>query len=233
VVAADAHYPDVPALVISGELDNITTMADGAAAAGAFKHGTQVRIANSFHVNALPRARSACGAQIARRFIETLKLDDTSCAANVPPLRLVPRFAVQASQVEPAVAGAGNHANAARLRWASAAVMTAGDVLARLGGNSTGLGVGLRGGTFRIVNDASLIHVILTDVRWTEDLAVSGKIDRPVTRTGMLHAVLHLTAADGLTGDLSVEWPEGMANAAAAIRGTVGGSTVLARAPAP
>ena len=233
VVAADAHYPDVPALVISGELDNITTMADGAAAAGAFKHGTQVRIANSFHVNALPRARSACGAQIARRFIETLKLDDTSCAANVPPLRLVPRFAVQASQVEPAVAGTGNHANAARLRWASAAVMTAGDVLARLGGNSTGLGVGLRGGTFRIVNDASLIHVILTDVRWTEDLAVSGKIDRPVTRTGMLHAVLHVTAADGLTGDLSVEWPEGMANAAAAIRGTLGGATVLARAPAP
>jgi pimeloyl-ACP methyl ester carboxylesterase len=85
VVAADAHYPDVPALVISGELDNMTTLEDGAAVAGAFKHGTQVRILNGFHVNSLPRSRSACGAEIARRFIETLAVGDTSCAAAVPP----------------------------------------------------------------------------------------------------------------------------------------------------
>jgi pimeloyl-ACP methyl ester carboxylesterase len=72
VVAADAQYPDIPALIISGELDNLTTMADGAAVAGAFKHGKQIRVANSFHVNALPHARSACAAQIVRRFIDTL-----------------------------------------------------------------------------------------------------------------------------------------------------------------
>jgi pimeloyl-ACP methyl ester carboxylesterase len=154
VVAADAPYPDIPALIISGELDNITTVADGAAVAGAFKHGAQIRIANSFHVNALPRARSACGAQIVRRFIETLRPGDTACAANVPALRLVPRFAVHASQLEPAIAAAGNRANSAQLQFVSAAVMTAGDVLARLGGNTTGQGVGLRGGTFRVVNDA-------------------------------------------------------------------------------
>jgi len=56
-----------------------------------------------------------------------------TCASAVPPLRLVPRFAVHAAQLAPAVADAGNRASPTQLRWISAAVMTAGDVLARLG----------------------------------------------------------------------------------------------------
>jgi pimeloyl-ACP methyl ester carboxylesterase len=233
VVAADAHYPDLPALIISGELDNITTPADGAAVAGAFKHGTQIRIANGFHVNALPRARSACGAQIARRFIETLSAGDAACAARVPPLRLVPRFAAHAGELEAAVAMPGNRADAAQLQWVSAAVMTAGDVLARLPGNSTGQGVGLRGGSFRIENGPSTLHVALNQVRWTEDLAVSGKIDKAKVRTGAVRATLHLAGADGLSGDLTVAWPEGVAHSVASIRGTLDGAAVLARSPAP
>jgi pimeloyl-ACP methyl ester carboxylesterase len=233
VVAEDALYPDVPALIISGEFDNLTTMADGAAVASAFKHGTHIRIANSFHVNALPRARSACGAEIVRRFLETLDPGDTACASAVPPLRLVPRFAVHAAQVEPAVADAGNRASPTQLRWISAAVMTAGDVLARLGGNSTGQGVGLRGGKFRVVNGASIARVDLNQVRWAEDLAVSGNIDKPSARTGTVRATLHLAAADRLIGDVVVEWREGIADASAAIRGTLGGAAVLAHTPAP
>src|SRR5450631_282536 len=93
VVPTDARYPDIPALILSGELDNMTTMADGEAVAKAFKRGRQVRLANSFHVNALPRARSACGAKIVRRFIATLDPGDLGCAAAIRPLFLVPRFA--------------------------------------------------------------------------------------------------------------------------------------------
>jgi pimeloyl-ACP methyl ester carboxylesterase len=233
VVGADPQYPDVPALIVSGELDDITTMADGAAVAHAFKHGTQVRIANSFHVNALSRSRSPCGAQIVRRFVETLQSGDTSCAADVPPLRLVPQFALHVADLEPAAAAEGNRANAALLRWVQAAVQTAGDVLARLSGNSTGQGVGLRGGTFRVANDASAIHVALDQVRWTEDLAVSGKIDEPTARSGTVHASLHLAGAQEFTGDLAVEWPEGVADAVASVHGRLGGVTVLASAPAP
>ena len=233
VVAADAPYPDIPALIISGELDNITTMADGAAVAAAFKHGVQIRVANSFHVNALPRARSACGAEIVRRFIETLDVGDTACAAGVAPLRLVPRFAARASQLEPAAAIPGNRADLAQLQWVSAAVMTAGDVLARLAGNSTGQGVGLRGGSFRVVSDASTAHVALNQVRWTDDLTVSGKIDKPLARTGTVRASLHLATADGLSGELSVQWPEGIAGSSADIHGTLGGDAVRARTSAP
>ena len=233
VVAADAHYPDVPALIVSGELDNITTAADGAAVAAAFKHGLQIRIANSFHVNALPRARSACAARIVRRFVETLDAGDTACAAKVPPLRLVPRFAMSVSQVEPAVAAAGNEAAAAQLRWASAAVMTVGDVLARLPGNSTGAGVGLRGGSFRVVNAAPLVHVTLNQVRWTEDLAVSGTVDKPMVRSGTVRARLQLAMADAPAGELTVEWPEDSARSSAGIHGTLAGAAVHARTPAP
>ena len=50
-------------------------------------------VANSFHVNALPRARSPCGAKIVRHFIETLEVGDSRCASEVPPVRLVPQFA--------------------------------------------------------------------------------------------------------------------------------------------
>jgi pimeloyl-ACP methyl ester carboxylesterase len=233
VVAADAVFPDIPALIISGELDNITTMADGAAVAAAFKHGTQIRVANSFHVNALPRARSACAAQIVRRFIETLAPGDTACAAKVPPLRLVPRFALRAAQLEPATEAAGNRAGAAHRRWISAAVGTAGDVLARLGGNSTGAGVGLRGGSFRVVSDATTTRVELTGVRWTEDLAVSGTIEKPTARSGMVRASLQLAAADGLAGAISVAWPEGVADSTAVIHGSLGDAVVAARMPAP
>jgi pimeloyl-ACP methyl ester carboxylesterase len=232
VIAADARYPDVPALVISGELDAITTPADGAAVARAFKRGTQLRIVNSFHVNALPHARSACAAQVVRRFIETLQPGDTSCAAAVPALRLVPNFALHASELGPAAADSGNRADAAQLHWISAAVMTAGDVLARLDGNSIGQGVGLRGGSFRVVTDAT-IHITLNEVRWTEDLAVSGTIDKPKTRTGLVRCALHVAAAGGLEGDVTVEWPEGIADPRAAIRGTLAGAAVRAHTAAP
>jgi pimeloyl-ACP methyl ester carboxylesterase len=233
VVAADASYPDIPALIISGELDNITTPADGAAVAREFRRGTQVRIANSFHVNALPHARSACAAQLVRRFIETLEPGDTACAAEVPPLRLVPRFARHVADLAPAVAQKGNRANAAQLRWVSATVMKVGDVLARLGGNSSGHGVGLRGGSFRVVNDASTSHVALADVHWSEDLSISGMIEKPLARTGTVRAKLHLTGTGGVVGALTVEWPEGIADSSAVILGTLDRASVRARTAAP
>jgi pimeloyl-ACP methyl ester carboxylesterase len=233
VVAADAPYPDIPALIISGELDSITTLADGAAVAAAFKHGTQIKVANSFHVNALSHARNDCAAQIVRRFIGTLEPGDTACAAAIPPLRLAPHFALRAEGVDPAAALPGNKADADQLRRVNAAVMTAGDVLARLGGNSTGQGVGLRGGTFRVLAAPAATRISLSQVRWAEDLAVSGEIDKPLDRTGTIRATLHLAGPGALTGQIKVEWPEGVADSVATIRGSVDGAAVLARTAAP
>jgi hypothetical protein len=230
---ARAVFPPVPALVISGELDDITTMADGAAVAAAFSRGTRVLVANSFHVNALPRARSACGAAIVRRFVTTLATGDTACALRVPPVRLVPRFATLSSELEPADALPGNSASIDELRVAKAAVLTAGDILARVNDNSSGHGAGLRGGSFRLVRRGSRIHVRLDEVRWVNDVAISGSIDRPKARTGVVRATLFSSTAHGNDARLSLTWPDGADGATVRVAGTSGGSHVLAQTEAP
>jgi hypothetical protein len=45
--------------------------------------------------------------------------------------------------------------------------------------------------------------------------------------------VLQLATADGVAGEITVEWPEEIANSMAAIRGTMAGAAVTARTPAP
>ena len=237
-VGVNAVYPDVPALVISGELDDITTPADGAAVAHAFKRGTQLRIANSFHVNALPRARSACAADIVRRFMATLDAGDTSCAAEVPPLRLVPQFATRADQLQPVTALPGNAADASGLQAAMAAVMTAGDVLARVNGNSSGHGRGLRGGNYTLTRGARSIRLHLDKVRFVDDIAISGSVQRAVNRGGMVRADLQLwsidaAAAPHLEGRLRMQWNESEPKPQARIRGALNASVVAAQTAAP
>jgi pimeloyl-ACP methyl ester carboxylesterase len=233
MTALDAIYPDVPALVISGEFDDITTPTEGAEVAAAFKRGRHLIIANSFHVNALPRARSPCGADIARRFIATLDPGDAGCAALVPPLRLVPRFALHIDELEPARPLVGNSASQIELRAASAAVMTAGDVLVRARSNSSGHGVGLRGGTFEISVRPRSTRIVLRGVRWTSDLAVSGTLERLREPPGATAAHLWIDGPGGMTGGLEVRWQDEGAGARAAIQGAIRGTRIAAEIAAP
>ena len=238
VVPPDAAYSDAPALVVSGDLDNMTTAADGAAVARAFSHGRQVIIANGLHVNALPRARSACAAEIVRHFIETLDLGDTRsgqarCASEAPPVRLIGSFARRAAELEPAQALASNQAPDLTLRFASAAVLTAGDVATRIGMSSSGYGVGLRGGRFTIVERAGGATATLDTVRWTEDLAVSGTVEKTRGPAGRVRAHLQLAGSGSLDGALEIVWDDASSNAIADIRGELGGARVAARMPAP
>ncbi|HEY0766941.1 MAG TPA: alpha/beta fold hydrolase, partial [Steroidobacteraceae bacterium] len=232
LVPADARYPDVPVLVVSGELDNMTGVADGTAVAARFPRARHVILANSFHVNALPHARSECGAILVRRFMERLETGDESCAAAVPAVRLVPRFARQVRELTTARALAGNEAGEDQLRAVSAALLTCADVIARAEANGSGTGVGLRGGTFIVRQTPAGYSATLWHVRWTEDAAVSGRIDWP-RRSGVVHADLELRAPQGARGKLQLQWPEGVARARAAVRGTLGSNTVVAEAPAP
>jgi pimeloyl-ACP methyl ester carboxylesterase len=229
----NAAYPNVPVLVISGELDNLTTPADGAAAAAAFPLGKRVLIANSFHVNALPHARSDCAAGVVRHFIASLDPGDTSCASEVPPVRLVARFIRRADDAEPAVAVRGNAVDQGALRAAGAAVQTAGDIIVRAAGNTSGRGVGLRGGVFEISDRGGSRKITLEGVRWTEDLAVSGTIDVAREASRAVHARLAIEGPAGLRGRLDVEWPDRAPDAQASIAGSISGRQVRARMPAP
>jgi pimeloyl-ACP methyl ester carboxylesterase len=228
----DAPYPDVPVLVVSGELDNMTSAADGAAAAARFPAAHHVVIANSFHVNALPHARSECAATLVRRFLTNLSTEDDSCALEVPPVRLVPRFARQVAELTAAQPLAGNQAPEDELRLVSAALLTCEDAIARAQASGAGTGVGLRGGSVTITSSVLGYHLTLHQVRWTEDVAVSGDIDWP-GRSGGVHANVTVTAAHGVRGKLELRWPESVASARATASGSLGAHTVAAEAPAP
>jgi len=242
-IGIGAVYPDVPALVISGELDNITTPADGAAVAASFARGIQVRIANSFHVNALPRARSICAAQIVRRFLATGEPGDTACAAHVPAVRLVPRFATRVRDVDAALAVRSNQATPAQLQLAAAAVLTVGDIVVRVPGTATGAGVGLRGGTFRSRLGGASTRITFDRIQWTEDLAVSGTVTRSSVRRTVpraeaaraiwVRADIRLVAADGTTGRVTARWRDDLAAGSARISGRIAGRGVAALTPAP
>jgi pimeloyl-ACP methyl ester carboxylesterase len=231
LVFAAASYPDVPVLIVSGELDNMTSVADGSDVAGHFPRAQHLVVANSFHVNALPHARSACAAVLVRRFMESLATGDASCAAAVLPVRLVPAFARTAGELSAARPTAGNQAGEAGLRVVTAALLTAEDVIARAAENGAGPGIGLRGGTFVASAAGAGYRLTLSEVRWTSDVAVSGRIDSP-GRTGVVHARLELRSSAG-GGTLEIEWPEGVSAARATARGTLSGKPVMAEAPAP
>ena len=87
--------------------------------------------------------------------------------------------------------------------------------------------------TYHIVRDGNAIHLTLDRVRWVDDLAVSGTIDRPAAREGVVRATLRLSANDGTTGRVTVRWLEGSEAALARISGTVAHTKVLAQTLAP
>ena len=235
----DGVRPQVPVLVISGELDNMTSMADGEAAAARFPHAHHIVIANSFHVNALPRARSECAAMIVRHFMTELEVGDERCATEIPPVRLVPLFALHVHDLAPAQALPGNEGDEQALRLVTAALFTTADVVTRAAENGAGVGVGdgagvgLRGGTFTVTvtNEGRGYRLTLHEVRWTEDLAASGRIDWP-GRNGVVRAELEVHSPEG-SGRLELSWPEEASDARASVRGTLGGKVIVAEAPAP
>jgi pimeloyl-ACP methyl ester carboxylesterase len=229
LVVPHVPYADIPVLVISGELDNMTSIADGEAAASHYPHGRHVVIANSFHVNALPRARSDCGAQLVRDFIAHLAIADEACAAQVPPVPVLARFARTSQELSPAQALPGNQADDRLLREIMAALQTSSDALIRAQMNGAGKFVGLRGGSFSVESRGDGYRLTLREVRWSEDVTVSGQIDSRGTRQAV-RAVLSLRDATGRHGTLSMRWQSDDAQAIASLRGRIDGRVVRAAA---
>ena len=88
------------------------------------------------------------------------------------------------------------------------------------------------GGTFTATGAGGGYHLVLHEVRWTEDVAVSGQIDWP-GRGGVSHALLEVQASQDVRGSLELQWPEGVPAARASARGTLASRALVAQAPAP
>ncbi len=210
--------PAMPVLVLNGELDQSTPVADARHVATAFPNATLVEVPNTAHVTALYDFQH-CASHVVRRFLRTLATGSTACVTAMPPIALAqfPRTLAQAPQA----AGGRSGPQARRAGWVAA--QTVGDALARWYNLMyTARGHGLRGGAYTITGgylSHSPLRIRFDRTRLVSDLAVSGRAvwDR---RTWRVSARLRLSGA--ASGVLHVSFPTDTAAALATISGRIG-----------
>lgn len=224
-----AAYPRVPTLVLNGDLDNITPLADATVVAHRFPRSTLVDIQNSGHATAL-LDQNDCASVIYRHFVSTLSAGDTSCAARTPEVRVVPAFYRSAGDVPPARAGRRDRSTPLDRRVASAAAQTAADALQRWWVNYDGTSVGLRGGRWSY-SGGNLTTFVLRRDSFVPGVAVSGTV-RWVYTTGRVRANL-VVRGGGVLEHLRMRWSLQVRAATADIDGRANGRPLHAHMLAP
>ena len=241
-VAADARFPNVPVLVLSGELDTVTSPKEGRWTTALFPNAYFVVVHNTTHETAVgdegywvpPYGAdlARCAGPIVLAFVASGgDPGDTSCALRVRPIRTVPAFASSWQNVAPAAALAGNAADASGLTLASAVAETVGDVIARYYVTTSNFGGGLRGGGFTLHGTRRGYDFALNGLRWTQDLSVSGTITWDQIDDHVLATVSF--AAPGHSGTLTIHWHDRARDAPALLQGEVDAQALVATRLAP
>ncbi|MGC4111748.1 MAG: alpha/beta fold hydrolase [Nocardioides sp.] len=213
------HYSRVPTLVLSGELDSITTPAEAAMVTKQFPNAEHIVVANSFHVDAVGDTDD-CAVRIVRRFLLTPSRSPRhGCAATVAPIRTMGIFARTLAGVP---AGSGRGTPLAR-KVAPGAAATVADLIDRWWNSYSGHDVGLRGGHWTYTGDRTTVFH-LHGVRLTSDLAVSGTA-RWLRYANRMRVDLTVSA-HGQHGVLRGVWDTRTKGAQATLRGTFGGRRV-------
>ena len=238
---ANPVFPAVPTLVLSGDLDSVTSVEDAAQVTDLFPNAVHLVVPNLTHVTAwyyidsgiLPDGGDTthCVQNVVRRFVSQLSTGDTSCIPKVRPIRTVPRFERSVAALKPAEATSGNVANASKLRLASGALETVGDVFSRFL-ITYGSGGGLRGGKYTYGRNGSKYVFQLNRVKWTDDLEVSGTMQWYLS-SGNVTASVTLRQGGKSIGNLSIAWNDLKTSAIATLTGTISGDAVRAKRIAP
>ena len=225
------QFPAIPTLVLSGDLDSVTSPADAQQVTDQFPNATHVIVPNLTHVVA-GGDLVGCTSSIVLQFVRNLAVGDTRCTARVRAVRTLPKFARYASNLAPIAALAGNKASAGQRRIAAAALETAGDAIAQWYATWGTELRGLRKGTFSYVETANGYEFTLHNDRWTEDVAVSGTVSWN-TNTNVVKAAITLSSDAGSSGTLDLRWNDADVNAIATIKGTIDGVAVNGQRIAP
>ena len=232
------RYPNVPTLVLNGDLDIRTDVYQARAVARNFPRSTYLEVPNIGHVTALYDA-DACAAGIVRRFVESISTGDTSCLSRIPEHRLVQRFVERAADApEAARASGADRSTAADRRAAWVAVETLADVVDRWYAIPGLTGSGLYGGKFTMTSTAGLPFTSrvwslkLNQTKWTTDVEVTGTASIP-RAAGTASASLTIAGAGTEKGTLTLSWSTRAPQAQARITGTIGGRAIDLTRPAP
>ncbi|GII95449.1 alpha/beta fold hydrolase [Sinosporangium siamense] len=81
-------FPDVPTLVVSGDLDSNTAAGNSRLAAQQFPNATFLSVPNTGHI--AEADSTGCALGLVLGFIREEKLGNTSCLAAIPPIRVEP-----------------------------------------------------------------------------------------------------------------------------------------------
>jgi pimeloyl-ACP methyl ester carboxylesterase len=224
-----AAYPHVPTLILNGDLDNITPLADAAVVAHQFPDSTLVDVENSGHVTAL-LDQNDCASVIYLHFVSTLSPGDTSCAGRTPEVRVVPAFYRSVGDVPPARAGRRDGSTTLDRRVTAAAAQTVADALQRWWVNYDGTGVGLRSGRWSYSGGNLTTFQLRRDV-FVPGVAVSGTV-RWVYTTGRVRATLTVRAGS-VVEHVHMRWSLQVRAAGAEIDGHANGRPLYAHMLAP
>ncbi len=238
------RYPaGVPVLVLSGELDTITTAAEGDIVARQWPRSRHIVVANSFHVTAVGDIDS-CADGILRRFVSTattsIPRGVTRCASRVGPVRAAPAYRRSTAESSAATPLRGSTGSTSRLRAVTTTAETVADVLDRWIQTYEVGGVGLRGGRWT-ADGYDVVDFRLTRFRLVDDLAVSGTVrwSRYGNRVRVDLRVVQTTrrgtpvAGSPITGRLTGTWDTRATGARATLKGRLGGQPVRASLLAP
>jgi hypothetical protein len=227
-----AVYPDVPTLVLSGDLDTVTSPEGGVDVASRFPDATFVSVPNTGHVVALAD-KQGCASAIVLHFVTSGgDPGNTSCVSRrYPPVRVVPRFARTSKGLAPVTQGSKVRSSAADRRVIAGAAFAAADVLTRWWVNYSGYGVGLRGGTFTFKGGPPITFT-LRNLAFVKDVSVTGKViwNR---NNGKIRVNVAVDGPGRRDGRLAMRWNDWSSDAQASVTGRIGGRPValVTRAP--
>jgi pimeloyl-ACP methyl ester carboxylesterase len=225
------QFPAVPTLVLSGDLDSITSVIDANNTTEQFPDAVHVVVPNLGHV-VTDGDEIGCTLGIVHRFVRNLSPGDTSCVNGVRPVRTVPLFARLASELAPLEALNGNRASDAQRRIAASALEAVGDVIARYYVTYNDFDRGLRGGKFTYTTSGTVWVFTLSELRWTEDVAVSGTVSWNQVNN-IITAQVTLERAGTQLGTLQIRWNDAHIDAMASVTGEIQGATLVAQRIAP
>ena len=202
VVPPHSTYPNVPTLVMVGDMDTLVPVEGVREVADLFPGSTLVEVTEAGHETI---TWTQCAANLQSQFFETLQVGDTSCT-NTPETiwPALGRFPLVAADARPAEIdpGGGNRVGLQERKVVTVAVATAIDALKRTTIGS-GNGVGLRAGTFQTNVDMNGNQTTsLTDCAFATDVTVNGTLtwgsdlsfvaDLTVSGTGTAGGTLHV-----------------------------------------
>jgi pimeloyl-ACP methyl ester carboxylesterase len=191
-LASGTSLPDVPVLVLSGDLDTNVPSSQGRSAAALYPRATFVEIPNAGHT---PTDASPCAAALAAHFIRALSADPNTCAGTGAPPPVTGRTPVRVADLAPVVGGGGG----AQRQTLALIAATIADVLEQASVfQQWGSASGLRGGRYVARPDGG---ARLVGVRVVRDARASGALSP--TPTGVA-GTLRVSGAGVLAGQVRV-----------------------------